>query len=117
MRPQTGYDLMVNLLKQHLQNPGLLNKMMSDKKINIGTSGWSYKNWKGIFYAPKMKPTDYLSFYAKSFNITDKMLNDFAKKFRKWTREDHVIWAFFNNDARGYALHDAQRLEEIMMLK
>jgi len=40
-------------------------------KIHIGTSGWSYKDWKGIFYPEKMKSTDWLSFYAKSFDTTE----------------------------------------------
>jgi uncharacterized protein YecE (DUF72 family) len=44
---------------------------MAASIINIGTSGWSYKHWKEIFYPPKMKPTDYLSFYAQKFDITE----------------------------------------------
>jgi uncharacterized protein YecE (DUF72 family) len=39
--------------------------------IHIGTSGWSYKHWKEIFYPPKMKPADYLSFYAQHFSIAE----------------------------------------------
>jgi len=39
--------------------------------IHIGTSGWSYKHWKEIFYAAKMKATDYLSFYSQHFNIAE----------------------------------------------
>jgi len=41
------------------------------KNIYIGTSGWSYKHWKGIFYPPKLKATDYLPFYAQHFNIAE----------------------------------------------
>jgi uncharacterized protein YecE (DUF72 family) len=40
-------------------------------KIHIGTSGWSYKAWKGIYYPEKMKATDWLLHYAKDFNITE----------------------------------------------
>jgi uncharacterized protein YecE (DUF72 family) len=40
-------------------------------KFRIGTSGWSYKDWIGIFYPKKVKPTDWLSFYAKPFNCTE----------------------------------------------
>lgn len=40
-------------------------------KIYIGTSGWSYKDWKGIFYDEKLKSSDYLAFYSKSFNTTE----------------------------------------------
>ena len=40
-------------------------------KIHIGTSGWSYKGWKGTFYPDKLKPTDYLSFYSQHFKVTE----------------------------------------------
>jgi uncharacterized protein YecE (DUF72 family) len=33
-------------------------------KIYAGTSGYSYKEWKGFFYPEKMKPEEMLSFYA-----------------------------------------------------
>ena len=253
-----------------MQNPGL--QMPERKKFYIGTSGWSYSHWKEVFYPPKLKPTDYLGFYSKSFSITeintsfyhlpklqtvlnwvakvpenfrfcpklsryithmkklnepeeplqrffevfepmknvmgpvliqlppslkfnydtaeyffkvlkknykeyefvlevrhntwlgeesltlmtkydlgfvisqsgkrfpysetvtskniyvrfhgpvqlyassysDEMLEDFAAKFRKWINQGHVIWAFFNNDIHGYALVNANRLEELL---
>lgn len=44
---------------------------MRNKKVNIGTSGWSYKHWKGGFYPDVMKPADYLLFYAKHFHVTE----------------------------------------------
>jgi uncharacterized protein YecE (DUF72 family) len=44
---------------------------MEDKKIHIGTSGWSYKHWKNIFYPAGVKATDYLSYYAQHFNIAE----------------------------------------------
>ena len=49
------------------------------------------------------------SLYASSYS--DKDLKLFAKKFRKWVKEGHEIWAFFNNDIHGYAPKDALRLE------
>ena len=33
-------------------------------KINVGTSGYGYKEWKGKFYPAKISPTDMLRFYA-----------------------------------------------------
>ncbi len=41
------------------------------EKIYVGTSGWSYKHWKSIFYPPKLKATDYLAYYAQHFSITE----------------------------------------------
>ncbi|WAC13831.1 DUF72 domain-containing protein [Dyadobacter pollutisoli] len=40
-------------------------------KIHIGTSGWSYKHWKGVFYPPNVKPASYLSFYAEHFSVSE----------------------------------------------
>ena len=50
--------------------------------------------------------------YASSYS--NEMLKDFAKKFRKWEKEGHVIWAFFNNDVHGYAIEDAKRLIKLL---
>ncbi len=44
---------------------------MKNKNVYIGTSGWSYKHWKGLFYPPKLKATDYLAFYAQQFSIAE----------------------------------------------
>jgi uncharacterized protein YecE (DUF72 family) len=39
--------------------------------FHIGTAGWSYKDWVGVFYPPKLKAGDYLSFYAEYFNCIE----------------------------------------------
>jgi len=45
---------------------------MKDKPaIHIGTSGWSYKHWKKIFYPEGLKQTDWLKFYADHFATTE----------------------------------------------
>ena len=36
-------------------------------KIRVGTSGWSYKEWKGTFYPPKISAEDMLRFYSGHF--------------------------------------------------
>lgn len=41
------------------------------EKIHIGTSGWSYKHWKGIYYPEKLVPTKWLPFYAQTFKTTE----------------------------------------------
>jgi uncharacterized protein YecE (DUF72 family) len=40
-------------------------------KFHIGTSGWSYKDWVEIFYPKKLRATDWLSHYAKTFDCTE----------------------------------------------
>ena len=40
-------------------------------EIRIGCSGWSYKDWDGIFYPQGTAAKDYLSFYSKVFNCVE----------------------------------------------
>ena len=44
---------------------------MKNKQIYVGTSGWSYKHWKDIFYPEKMKAIDYLSHLSSQFDCTE----------------------------------------------
>ncbi len=39
--------------------------------IHIGTSGWYYKDWLGVFYPDYTKPSEYLSYYAHKFNSVE----------------------------------------------
>src|SRR6478609_7365479 len=44
---------------------------MNDQSIHIGTSGWSYKDWKELFYPKGLKTTEWISYYAITFRITE----------------------------------------------
>lgn len=44
---------------------------MTAGKIYIGTSGWSYKHWREIYYPASLKPTEYLGFLAAEFPVTE----------------------------------------------
>lgn len=44
---------------------------MANGAIHIGTSGWSYKHWKDIFYPAGLKTTEWLSFYSRHFKIAE----------------------------------------------
>ena len=37
----------------------------------IGTSGWSYGHWRGVFYPEKLRSKDWFSFYAKTFSTVE----------------------------------------------
>ena len=39
--------------------------------IQIGTSGYSFDSWEGIFYPPGLAPKDRLSFYARHFGVVE----------------------------------------------
>jgi uncharacterized protein YecE (DUF72 family) len=40
-------------------------------KIHVGTSGWSYKEWKGAFYSRKLSPSEMLQFYSSRFPVVE----------------------------------------------
>jgi uncharacterized protein YecE (DUF72 family) len=44
---------------------------MKSRKLNIGTSGWSYKHWSGIFYPKEIKPDKYLEYYITRFDCVE----------------------------------------------
>ena len=44
---------------------------MAKGEIYIGTSGWSYKHWKGIFYPDKMPAGKYLEYYISQFDCAE----------------------------------------------
>ena len=39
--------------------------------VRIGTSGWSYKEWKGSFYPAKFSPHEMLPYYASRFSTVE----------------------------------------------
>ena len=39
--------------------------------FRVGTSGWSYPNWRRVFYPPGMKQGDWLAHYAASFTTVE----------------------------------------------
>lgn len=43
---------------------------MADQ-IHIGTSGWSYTHWKGLFYPQKLPSTKWLQHYVTFFDSTE----------------------------------------------
>ncbi len=44
---------------------------MNLEDLRIGCSGWSYKDWDGVFYPKGTAAKDYLSFYSKVFNCVE----------------------------------------------
>jgi uncharacterized protein YecE (DUF72 family) len=40
-------------------------------KLRIGTSGWSYRHWLGVFYPEDLKPAKFLEFYTQHFDCVE----------------------------------------------
>lgn len=44
---------------------------MNKNSIYVGTSGWSYGDWRGGFYPQDLKTADFLTYYSKHFNTVE----------------------------------------------
>lgn len=64
----------IQIMQEHLgwivYNRSSLRIVMSDK-LHIGTSGWSYKHWHGIFYPDDLSPLKYLEHYFSRFDCVE----------------------------------------------
>ena len=45
--------------------------MVTKSPILIGTSGYDYPEWKGVFYPPELKRADFLAWYATQFDAVE----------------------------------------------
>ena len=45
--------------------------MTKQSKIRIGTSGWTYAHWQGVFYPEDVPKTKWLGYYGKHFNTVE----------------------------------------------
>lgn len=50
---------------------GLIAYILNGSMMKIGTSGYSYEDWKDIFYPSDMQSKDFLGHYCRFFNITE----------------------------------------------
>jgi uncharacterized protein YecE (DUF72 family) len=60
-------------------------------RINIGTSGWHYKHWKGTYYPEDIQDKEQFDFYSKHFK-TVEINNSFyrlpeATTFKAWRKD------------------------------
>lgn len=67
--------------------------------IHVGTSGWNYSHWQGVFYPHELSPRKWLSFYATYFDTVEVNATFYGspkeKTFRNWYKStpDNFIFA------------------------
>jgi uncharacterized protein YecE (DUF72 family) len=79
---------------------------LADPRLRIGTSGYSYKEWRGAFYPEKLKEADMLAFYATRFD-TVEINNTF---YRMPASALLALWAEGTPDGFCFALKAPQRI-------
>jgi len=81
--------------------------------IYIGTSGFTYKHWQGIFYPKDLPEKDWLKFYSQKFNSVEINASFYhllkATTYQRWARETPKDFIFVLKASR-YITH-LQRLK------
>jgi uncharacterized protein YecE (DUF72 family) len=65
-------------------------------RIHVGTSGWSYKHWRELYYPRRLPASRWLRFYAQDFAVTE--IN--ASFYRLPSEETVLNW--MNEVPRGF---------------
>lgn len=55
----------------------------------VGTSGWSYRHWRGRFYPPNLPPREWFAYYVRHFPTVE--IN--ASFYRLPSRQQFARWA------------------------
>lgn len=67
-------------------------------KLFIGTSGYNYTDWVGVFYPQDLSKKEWLSFYSKHFNtveINATFYHSFRRQvFENWSRQTPSTFCF-----------------------
>src|SRR5579884_3909189 len=60
-------------------------------RLWIGTSGWTYRSWRGRFYPEELASREYLAFYSREFATTEINYSFYhvprPETFDKWGRQ------------------------------
>jgi uncharacterized protein YecE (DUF72 family) len=60
-------------------------------RVRIGVSGWSYPSWRPAFYPAGLDPTEFLAFYARSFETVELNTTGYRlpaeDQFRRWAEQ------------------------------
>lgn len=82
-------------------------------RIRAGTSGWSYKEWKGFFYPEKLAAKDMLRYYGERFSSVE-VNNTFYRMPNAATLEN---WAAEVPDTFAFVLKAPKRITHEGRLK
>jgi uncharacterized protein YecE (DUF72 family) len=82
-------------------------------RVLVGTSGYSYKEWKGGFYPDKMPATGFLRFYSEQFS-TVEVNNTF---YRMPTVKLISSWASEVPEHFSFAIKAPQRITHVAKLR
>jgi uncharacterized protein YecE (DUF72 family) len=60
-------------------------------RLRVGTSGYQYRHWRGVFYPERLRATDWLAYYAARFDSLELNATFYqlppARRFDAWRRQ------------------------------
>jgi uncharacterized protein YecE (DUF72 family) len=81
------------------------------ERFRIGTQGWNYDFWSGVFYPPGTKPADRLELYSRIFDTVEVDSTFYASppagRFRSWYERTPAGFVFTAKLPRSIT-HDAR---------
>ncbi len=86
---------------------------MADQRLIAGASGYSFKEWKGTFYPPDLKPDGMLAYYSARLP-TVEINNTF---YRMPAAKMLEAWAAATPDDFRFAIKASRRITHIARLK
>ena len=73
-------------------------------RLFIGTSGWTYSSWKGLFYPEDLPTRRYLEFYADEFDSTEVNYSFYhlprISTYEKWVAQVPELFIFSLKSSR-----------------
>ena len=77
--------------------------------IRIGTCGWSYQDWSGVFYPEALPAGEYLGYYAERYPVVEVDSTyyniDFGASARLWAERTPEGFLFDIKPFRLFTLH------------
>ncbi len=98
---------------RNVTHPSASARFGAAGRLHAGTSGYSYKEWKGPFYPEKMKPSDMLGFYAEKLSAVE-INNTFYRMPKKSVLE---TWADQVSEDFRFAIKASRRITHFKRLK
>jgi uncharacterized protein YecE (DUF72 family) len=81
--------------------------------IRVGTCGWSYKEWSGVFYPADLKPGEFLSYLAQQYPVVEVDGTFYRSPSRKMVES----WHDSTPPGFGFALKVPQKITHEKVLR
>jgi uncharacterized protein YecE (DUF72 family) len=81
-------------------------------RLFVGTSGYNYKHWRGVFYPKGLAEKDWLAFYSRYFATVE--IN--ATFYGRFTRETFETWANEVGDGFTFTLKGSRYITHVKRL-